>query len=98
MSDDAELFATTYRDPDEGETITLPSDATTTVERVGDVEIGLPTLAVEVVGTGERAQYVVLRDDADGDVSVPDGSNILGVDGWTDSVYFAVPTEVYDHD
>ncbi|PSP59468.1 hypothetical protein BRC72_01010 [Halobacteriales archaeon QH_7_66_36] len=96
MSDDAELFATTYRDPDEGDVIELPDGATTAVERVGDVEIGLPTLAVEVVGTGERAQYVILRNDADGDVCIPDGSNVLGVDGWTDSVYFAVPTEVYE--
>ncbi|GAB3672472.1 hypothetical protein [Halopiger thermotolerans] len=90
---DAELYATTYRDPDEGDVIELPDGATTAVERVGSGNY--PDLAVTVAGTGDRAEYVVLNDDADGDVSVPEGSNVLGVDPWNENIWFAVPREVY---
>lgn len=89
-----EIFANTYRSPDEGDIIKLPDDATTDIERVGSRT--RPDVILEVVGSPETSEYVALYDGADGLVDVPDGSKVLGIDPWHERVWYAVPREVYN--
>ena len=93
-----EVYARHHRRVEAGEEIPLPEERETDVKRVGTPEYGNPDLVVSVVGTGERAPHVVLRADADGAVSVPDGSVVLGSDPWTETLLYAVPRDAYGGD
>ncbi|GAB3666149.1 hypothetical protein [Halopiger thermotolerans] len=87
------VYAETYRRPDDGDVIELPADARTQVERVGSQTV--PDCIIEVIGTGERSAFVLLRDDADGEVSMPQGSKVIGTDPWEAELWYAVPKSAY---
>jgi hypothetical protein len=92
------MYARYYRGVEAGDTLPIPEERETDVERVGTPEVGSPDLVVSVIGRGERTPYVVLRTDADGEVSVPDGSVVLGSDPWTDTLWYAVRRSAYGGD
>lgn len=89
------LYARHHRGVGAGDEISLPVERETDVKRVGTPEVGQPDLVVSVVGRGERTPHVVLRADADGEMSLPDGSVVLGNDCWTQSLWYAVPRSAY---
>jgi hypothetical protein len=75
--------------------VSLPSKIDhTEIGRDEEGTAGDGTLRIAVVGRGELVEHVLLRS-SEGEATIPDGAEILGVDVATGAVYYAVVRDEY---
>jgi hypothetical protein len=86
--------------PSDGETVDLPES----IGRVNFARAGplhrpqsIGRAVFTVVGTGDKTPHVVLTEGYDGETTtdLPPQAQVIGCDGWTDTLVYAVPRDAY---
>jgi len=94
MSETETVYTAVHRSPATGDTVPVPSEATTDVRRVGAPNRGRQTLAVTVVGTGDREEHVVIRESGE-EIEAPSGAVVFGVDPADGDTLYGIPASEY---
>lgn len=75
--------------PDDGKTVTLPSDIHKKAVKRDDTYRHLTA-----IGGADEQEYVLLSDDS-GVTDLPDGAEVFGVDPRTQRLWYAMPRSAY---
>jgi len=96
MSETEEVHSTVHRSPSTGDTVPVPTEATTDVQRVGTPNHGRQTLVITTVGTGDTETHVVIRESPEDErVEVPSGAHVFGVDPADGDNLYGIPASEY---